>query len=56
MLSGQVILKPNVQHFTETGVILDNNECIEVDDVIFATGNKRILPLIPEYCGDGYFQ
>lgn len=48
MLSAQVILKPNVQHFTETGVILDNNECIEVDYVIFATGYDFKFPFIDD--------
>ena len=47
ILAGRAVVRPNVQEFTENGVIFEGDEEVtEVDEVIFATGYKMELPFV----------
>ncbi|KAI6174785.1 Dimethylaniline monooxygenase [N-oxide-forming] [Aphelenchoides bicaudatus] len=44
--TGQVRVVPNVKEFTKNGVIFENGEEIQVDDVVLATGYLFDFPLL----------
>uniref|UniRef100_A0A1I7XX52 Flavin-containing monooxygenase n=1 Tax=Steinernema glaseri TaxID=37863 RepID=A0A1I7XX52_9BILA len=47
IISGTVVVKPNIERFTETGVVFDDGtEAENVDTVIFATGFSFSFPQI----------
>jgi len=48
ILSGTLIVKSNVARFTETGVVFENGDRVDVDVVIFATGYNFSFPFIDE--------
>ncbi|CAI4229332.1 unnamed protein product [Auanema sp. JU1783] len=49
VISGTIVIKPNVGSFTKNGIVFDDGTVIEkVDTVIFATGFSFGFPLIEE--------
>ncbi|XP_023219415.1 dimethylaniline monooxygenase [N-oxide-forming] 5-like [Centruroides sculpturatus] len=46
ILSGRIIIKGNIERFTENGVIFENGESVEVDEVIMATGYNIKYPFL----------
>uniref|UniRef100_A0A8D0L9S2 Flavin-containing monooxygenase n=1 Tax=Sphenodon punctatus TaxID=8508 RepID=A0A8D0L9S2_SPHPU len=49
IISGRVLMKPNVKEFTETGVVFeDGSQEEDIDVVIFATGYTFSFPFIEE--------
>ncbi|KAH7673155.1 Protein FMO-5, partial [Aphelenchoides avenae] len=47
IICGEIVVKPNIRRFTETGVIFADGTRVErVDEVIFATGYRFSLPLL----------
>ncbi|TKR72296.1 hypothetical protein L596_019768 [Steinernema carpocapsae] len=47
LISGTVVVKPNIERFTETGIVFDDGTVVEnVDTVIFATGFSFSFPTI----------
>ncbi|GBO02051.1 hypothetical protein AVEN_139520-1 [Araneus ventricosus] len=56
LLSGSIVQKPNIQRFTENGVIFEGDkEVTECDVVIMATGYTWKFPFLEEdrHLGDG---
>ena len=49
VLSGTIIVKPDIDRFTDNGLIFEGeNEEIECDVVLLATGYKVVFPFISE--------
>ncbi|XP_023219427.1 dimethylaniline monooxygenase [N-oxide-forming] 5-like, partial [Centruroides sculpturatus] len=46
ILSGRIKIKGNIEKFTENGVIFENGEFIEVNEIILATGYKINYPFL----------
>ncbi|XP_015914107.1 flavin-containing monooxygenase 5-like [Parasteatoda tepidariorum] len=53
IMSGRIIIRPNIKRFTENGVVFDNEEsATPVDVVVFATGYHISFPFIKEDFAD----
>ncbi|NXT86496.1 FMO5 monooxygenase, partial [Anhinga rufa] len=46
IISGKVLMKPNIQEFTETSAIFDDGTREEIDAVVFATGYSFSFPFL----------
>ncbi|XP_067121919.1 flavin-containing monooxygenase 5-like [Centruroides vittatus] len=46
ILSGRIKIKGNIEKFSENGVIFENGESVQVDQVIMATGYKIKYPFL----------
>ncbi|XP_053928866.1 flavin-containing monooxygenase 5 isoform X2 [Cuculus canorus] len=49
IISGRVLVKPNIQKFTETSVIFDDGTREDIDVVVFATGYSFSFPFLEGY-------
>ncbi|KFQ82813.1 Dimethylaniline monooxygenase [N-oxide-forming] 5, partial [Phoenicopterus ruber ruber] len=46
IISGRVLVKPNVQEFTETSAIFEDGTREDIDAVVFATGYSFLFPFL----------
>lgn len=46
IISGRVLVKPNVQEFTETSAIFEDGTREDIDAVVFATGYSFSFPFL----------
>ncbi|KFQ73491.1 Dimethylaniline monooxygenase [N-oxide-forming] 5, partial [Phaethon lepturus] len=49
IISGRVLVKPNVQEFTETSAIFEDGTREDIDAVVFATGYSFSFPFLEGY-------
>ncbi|NWH79984.1 FMO5 monooxygenase, partial [Piaya cayana] len=49
IISGRVLVKPNIQKFTETSAIFDDGTREDIDVVVFATGYSFSFPFLEGY-------
>ncbi|NXX99762.1 FMO5 monooxygenase, partial [Centropus bengalensis] len=49
IISGRVLVKPNIQKFTNTSVIFDDGTKEDIDVVVFATGYSFSFPFLEGY-------
>ncbi|XP_069718522.1 flavin-containing monooxygenase 5-like isoform X2 [Phaenicophaeus curvirostris] len=49
IISGRVLVKPNIQKFTETSAIFDDGTREDIDVVVFATGYSFSFPFLAGY-------
>ncbi|KFO79556.1 Dimethylaniline monooxygenase [N-oxide-forming] 5, partial [Cuculus canorus] len=49
IISGRVLVKPNIQKFTETSAIFDDDTREDIDVVVFATGYSFSFPFLEGY-------
>ncbi|XP_074762938.1 flavin-containing monooxygenase 5-like isoform X2 [Athene noctua] len=49
IISGRVIVKPNIQEFTETSAIFEDGTREDIDAVVFATGYSFSFPFLEKY-------
>ncbi|XP_064310721.1 flavin-containing monooxygenase 5 isoform X2 [Phalacrocorax carbo] len=49
IISGKVLVKPNIREFTETSAIFDDGTREEIDAVVFATGYSFSFPFLEGY-------
>ncbi|NWS79001.1 FMO5 monooxygenase, partial [Crotophaga sulcirostris] len=49
IISGRVLVKPNIQKFTETSAIFDDGTKEDIDVVVFATGYSFSFPFLEDY-------
>ncbi|XP_074732951.1 flavin-containing monooxygenase 5-like isoform X3 [Strix uralensis] len=49
IISGRVIVKPNIQEFTETSAIFEDGTREDIDAVVFATGYSFSFPFLKKY-------
>ncbi|XP_026709329.1 dimethylaniline monooxygenase [N-oxide-forming] 5-like isoform X2 [Athene cunicularia] len=49
IISGRVLVKPNIQEFTETSAIFEDGTREDIDAVVFATGYSFSFPFLEKY-------
>ncbi|KFP64998.1 Dimethylaniline monooxygenase [N-oxide-forming] 5, partial [Cariama cristata] len=49
IISGRVLVKPNIQEFTETSAIFEDGTREDIDTVVFATGYSFSFPFLEGY-------